>query len=239
MNRREHYYPVIGYVSLFAVVWLLSWFLDIAATFMDADFGVSSLVSSEGVRWAMRNALPMLNNVPWGEIVLFLSAFGLLQGAGIIRIFSGLAKGQRPTKMQTRSLLFSVFAVFIYSIVVYVATFSQHNVLLGVTGNIENSSFISGLPLLLFFGVLIIALVYGFMYGNYRSAVDVVSSVGNTFTLFVPALIALIPASAVMASVVYTEFFSLLGLTSNEVEIIAMVFYIIPFLHIMFEKRKS
>ena len=239
MNRREHYYPVIGYVSLFAVVWLLSWFLDIAAAFMDTDFGVSSLVSSEGVRWAMRNALPMLNNVPWGEIVLFLSAFGLLQGAGIIRIFSGLAKGQRPTKMQTRSLLFSVFAVFIYSIVVYIATFSQHNVLLGVTGTIENSSFISGLPLLLFFGVLIIALVYGFMYGNYRSAVDVVSSVGNTFTLFVPALIALIPASAVMASVVYTEFFSLLELTSNEVEIIATVFYIIPFLHIMFEKRKS
>ena len=224
---------------MFAVVWLLSWFLDIAATFMDADFGVSSLVSSEGVRWAMRNALPMLNNVPWGEIVLLLSALGLLQGAGIIRLLSGMIKGERPTRMQTRSLLFSVFAVLIYSTVVYVATFSQQNILLGVSGTIENSSFISGLPLLLFLGVLISALVYGFMYGNYRSAVDVVSSLGNTFSLFIPALIALIPASAVIASVVYTGFFDLIGLTNNEVGIIATVFYAIPFLHIMFEKRKS
>ena len=237
MNKREYYYPVIGFLLLFVSVWLFSWILDIVTTFMDVDLGVASLVSSEGMRWVMRNALPALNDVAWGEIMLLISAFGLLQGSGFARLFVHLIKIQRLTKMERRSLVFAVFAVLIYSAVLYVTTLSQWNVLSGVTGTLENSSFVSGLPLLLFFGVLILALVYGFMYGNYRSVIDVVSSIGNTCTIFVPALIALIPASGVIASITYIGIFDLLGLTDFEENIIAAVFYSIPFLHIMFGKK--
>lgn len=237
MNKREHYYPVIGYVLILVFVWLLSWILDITTTFMDADSGVESLVSSEGVRWTMRNALPSLNNVAWGEIILLISALGLLQGSGIMRMLFHLAKHLQLTKMERRSIIFALFAVLIYMAVLYVTTLSQWNVLSGVTGTLENSSFVSGLPLLLFFGVLILALVYGFMYGNYRSVIDVVSSIGNTCAKFVPALIALIPASGVIASITYMGIFDLLGMTDFEENIIAAVFYSIPFLHIMFGKN--
>ena len=93
--------------------------------------------------------------------------------------------------------------------------------------------------MLLFFGVLIVALVYGFMYGNYRSSIDVVSSVGNTCIKSVPALMALIPAAGIVASIDYIGFFTLCGLTDYEVDIISAVLYLIPFMHIFMGKRKS
>ena len=126
-----------------------------------------------------------------------------------------------------------------YSLVLYVLTLSRWNVLLGITGTFENSPFVSGLPILIFFGVLILALVYGFMYGNYRSAIDVVTSMGNTFTRFVPALIALIPASATMASVLYTGVFELMNLSDKEIWVMEFVFYSIPFMHIIFGNKNS
>lgn len=238
-NNRRDYYPVIGYLLLLVAVWLFSWLSDIISTFMNADFGFASLVSSEGIRWAMRNALPSLENVAWGSILLFITAWGLLQGAGITRVLSHMLKRERLTKMEIRSLLSSISALLLYSLLLYVVTFSEWNLLLGVTGTIERSAFISGLPMLLFFGVLIVALVYGFMYGNYRSSIDVVSSVGNTCIKSVPALMALIPAAGIVASIDYIGFFTLCGLTGYEVDIISAVLYLIPFMHIFMGKRKS
>ncbi|MBR4848397.1 MAG: AbgT family transporter [Bacteroidaceae bacterium] len=214
----------------------MSWILDIATAFTASDIDIKSLVSSEGLRWIMRNAMPVLNNIAWGEILLAITALGLLQGSGIIRVLKHLIKRQQLTKMEKRSLLFSLSALLVYSTVLYVVTLSQWNILLGVTGTLENSSFIRGLALVLFIGVLVVALIYGFMYGNYRSVLDAVSSIGNTFSSFVPAIIALIPASAVMASVNYIGLLNILDLTSFETNIIVAVFYSIPFLYIMLKR---
>ena len=214
----------------------MSWILDIATAFTASDIDIKSLVSSEGLRWIMRNAMPVLNNIAWGEILLAITALGLLQGSGIIRVLKHLIKRQQLTKMEKRSLLFALSALLVYSTVLYVVTLSQWNILLGVTGTLENSSFIRGLALVLFIGVLVVALIYGFMYGNYRSVLDAVSSIGNTFSSFVPAIIALIPASAVMASVNYIGLLNILDLTSFETNIIVAVFYSIPFLYIMLKR---
>lgn len=235
-SKREHYYPIIVYVLLLVTVWLMSWILDIATAFTASDIDIKSLVSSEGLRWIMRNAMPVLNNIAWGEILLAITALGLLQGSGIIRVLKHLIKRQQLTKMEKRSLLFSLSALLVYSTVLYVVTLSQWNILLGVTGTLENSSFIRGLALVLFIGVLVVALIYGFMYGNYRSVLDAVSSIGNTFSSFVPAIIALIPASAVMASVNYIGLLNILDLTSFETNIIVAVFYSTPFLYIMLKR---
>lgn len=237
-NKRRDYYPVIGYLLLLVVVWLFSWLSDIVSTFMGTDFGFASLVSSEGIRWAMRNALSSLENVAWGSIMLFIVAWGLMQGSGITRLLSRLFKREKLTKMEIRSLLFSTSALLLYSLLLYVVTFSEWNLLLGVTGTVEGSAFISGLPLLLFFAVLIATLVYGFMYGNYRSPIDVVSSAGNTFTTSVPALMALIPAAGILASIEYVGLFTFWGLTEGEVKIISAVLYLIPFMHVFLGKKR-
>lgn len=235
-SKREHYYPVAGYVLLLAAVWLISWIMDIAAMFTGSDFGVESLVSGEALRWMMRNAMPMLNGIAWGEIMLGIAALGLLQGSGILTALLHLIKDKKLTKIERRSLLFSASALLVYAVLIYVMTLSQWNILLGVTGELENSSFASGLCILIFCGVLAVALIYGFMYGNYRSPVDAICSAGTAFARFVPAMIALIPASAVVASISYIGIFDMWGLSGYEANIIVAVFYSIPFLHIIFKK---
>ena len=67
----------------------------------------------------------------------------------------------------------------------------------------------------------------------------VAASLGTTFTLFVPALIAMLPASGIVASVSYMGVFDLLNLSDSEIDIITAVFCSIPFLHVIFAKRKS
>ena len=236
-NRRRDYYPLVGYMLILVMVWFASWISDIVTTFMGTGSRLASLVGSEGLRWTMRNALPALNDVPWGSVMLLLAAFGLLHGSGIARLLRHIVKREHLTAIELRSLLFSMLALLSYSVLLYITTLPQWNILVGITGTLENSSFVSGIPLLVFFGILVMSLVYGFMYGNYRSVIDVTSSVGNTCSRYVPALLALIPASGIIASVTYMGVFGLLGLTVPEVDIIATVFYTIPFIHIMFGQR--
>lgn len=235
-SRRDLYYPAIGYTVLLALVWLLSWLADIIATFTGVDLGTSSLVSSEGVRWAMRNVMSSLNALPWGEVVLAVAALGLLQGCGIARPAGKVVKRCKATRNELRALLFSLIALLVYVAVLYMTTVSPWHLLLGVTGSFANSPFMEGLALLLFLGVLVVAVVYGFMYGNYRSAVDVASSVGAVFVTFVPALLALLPAAGVVASIGYIGVPALMGLSELESDVIAWVFYAIPFLHVGFKR---
>lgn len=238
-NRREYYYPVVGYALLLALVWLCSWLADIAATFMGGSLGVASLVSSEGVRHALRNAMPSLNSLPWGTIVMAISAYGLLKGSGLISLCSHIAKRQKLTRNEVRSLLFSAVALSLYAAMLYAATLAPWNMLCGVTGSLVNSPLMNGMPALLFLGTLVVAAVYGFMYGNYRSSLDVASSLGGSFPLFVPALLALLPASAIVASVDYMGLFALLELDDTERNMIVAVFYLIPFMHTAVLKVKA
>lgn len=232
-NRREHYSTVIAYALMLVLVWLFSWLADIASVFMGSSIAIASLVSNEGVRWAMRNAIPALDSLPWGTIILAVAACGLLRGAGIVQVVMRFVRRERITRNQVRSILFSLGALAIYAATVYLLTLSHWNVIGSVTGSLANSPFMDGMPLLLFFGVLIAALVYGFMYGNYRSAADVASSLGASFSLFVPALLALVPASGVVASMGYIGMPELLGLSELESGVIASVFYAVPFLHVV------
>ncbi len=238
-NRREYYYPVVGYTSLLALVWLCSWLADIAATFMGGSLGVASLVSSEGVRHALRNAMPSLNGMRWGSVVMAIAACGLLKGSGLTNLCSHVIKRQKLTKNEMRSLLFSAVALSLYAAMLYAATLAPWNMLGGVTGSLVNSPLMNGMPVLLFLGVLVVASVYGFMYGNYRSPLDVASSLGGSFPLFVPALLALLPASAIVASVDYMGLFALLELNGTERNIIIAVFYLIPFMHTAVLKLKT
>lgn len=232
-NRREYYYPVIAYAMLLALVWLSSWVADMITMFSGGAMAVKSLVGSEGVRWAARNAVQSLNAVPWGTVMLLLAMAALLNGAGIIRMLYRLFTSFRLTKNEKRSALFAVSALLLYVLLVYLATLSPLNVFLGVTGHYEGSPLMHGMPLVVFVAVLTVSLIYGFMYGNYRSPLDVVASMENVFSLFMPALIALIPASGIMPCMEYTGLLELAGCAGCPISLVSDIMYMIPFLYII------
>lgn len=226
-NRRSAYYPVLFYTGLLLLVWLVSLFAGIFGLFTDYTAGDNSLFTTPGVRWALRNAVPSIDNAPWGNIVMFVVIVGLLRGSGILRMLSHLLTPRKLTKNEKRSFIFALAALSVYLIVVYIATLSSWEVFAGVTGEISSSPVVQGWVMLVFAGILFVSMIYGFIYGNYRSIIDVASSVGDTFVIAVPALIAVVPASGLISCLQYT---GLVGI--HDGGFIYYAIYVIPFVYV-------
>ena len=229
-DRRSAYYPALAYSLLLLLVWGGSWLIAVVQLFMGDLFEVNSLVSGEGVRWALFSVAPSVEAAPWGTAFFLLFIAGLLDGSGLLRLLGNIFKW-RVSGNELRSLLFALSALVLYVVVLFLFTVSPWDALRGVTGDIGNSPLSHGWLLLLFVGVLMTSLVYGFMYGNYRTVVDVIGSAAGFVRLFVPALLALLPASGLMPCLHYTGLDIMLGIDNENTMAVETVIYCLPFVY--------
>lgn len=237
MNDRKRYYPVIVYTVLLLMVWVVSLGNDLFRLFHDDMVGGNSLVSAGGVRWAVRSALPSIAAAPWGVAVVTLAIVGLLRSSGITAMLSHLLGRSGLTKSELRALLFSLLALLPYSIMLYMATVSPWGLLQSVTGDISISPIGQGWLFLLFVGVLTVSLVYGFIYGCYRSLLDVVVLTGDTFALAIPAFLSIIPASGIVPCLQYIGAFDYLGFAPWGQAMLELVLYALPFVYLLARPR--
>ena len=228
-NRRAYYYPLLAYLLLLLMVWVGTFFADVLQLLSGEMLTSSSLVSAEGVRWALRSTLPSLNALPWGTIVMLIATYGLLSGSGFTKVLWRLMCLRCLTASEWRAFLFSSVAVLCYILLLYLSAISPWSILSGITEEPALSPIVQGWALLLFIGALSVSLIYGFIYGNYRSMIDVMASTGNAFTLFVPAIMALIPASGIVSCLQYAGVQMFMGLSWN---IAASILYLLPFLFV-------
>lgn len=229
-DRRSAYYPALAYSLLLLLVWGSSWLIAVVQLFMGDLFDVNSLVSGEGVRWALFSVGSSVEAAPWGTAFFLLFIAGLLEGSGLLRLLGNIFK-RRVSGNELRSLLFALSALLLYVVVLFLFTVSPWDALRGVTGDFSNSPLSHGRLLLLFVGVLMTALVYGFMYGNYRTVVDVIGSAAGFVRLFVPALLALLPASGLMPCLHYTGLDIMLGIDNENTMAVETVIYCLPFVY--------
>ena len=235
-NRRAYYYPVPLYLLMLLTVWVGAFFADVVQLLLGGTLPTSSLMSAEGVRWALRSALPSIGALPWGAIMMLIATYGLLRGSGLAKALCRLLCFRRLTLSQWRALLFSLLAAVCYIALLYMFTVAPWNLLAGITHEASLSPLAQGWALLLFALALLVSLIYGFIYGNYRSMMDVVVSAGNTFNLFVPAVMALVPASGIVPCLRYAGVDAICGLPMNA---IAVVLYLLPFLYIVILETKK
>lgn len=229
-DRRAAYYPALAYSLLLLLVWGGSWLIAVLQLFMGDLFDVNSLVSGEGVRWALFSVGSSVEAAPWGTAFFLLFIAGLLDGSGLLRLVGNIFK-RRVSGNELRSLLFALSALLLYVVVLFLFTLSPWDALRGVTGDIGNSPLSNGWLLLLFVGMLMTALVYGFMYGNYRTVVDVIGSASGFVRLFVPALLAMLPASGIMPCLHYTGLDIMLGIDNENAMAVETVIYCLPFVY--------
>ena len=194
---------------------------------------VHSIVSAEGVRWALLSMDDSLDSIPWGSLLLLMLVLGLSDGSGIARSLSRLVTGHRISGNEGRSLLFSALVLSLYLAILFMFTISPWQTLLGVTGDIMHSPLAQGWLLALFLGVLTLSLVYGFIYGSYRTLSDVVGFSGDCFALYVPAFIAMIPASGIIPCLQYTGLDKALSFDEATLHMAANIAYVLPFVYIM------
>ena len=236
-NRRAYYYPLSIYLLALLLVWVGAFFADVVQLLGDETAYVSaSLISAKGVRWALRTALPSVDAVPWGVVMTLVAACGLLRGSGLAKALLRLVAMRRLTASEWRALLFSSAVAVCYVVLLCFSTVVPWNILSAITGELSHSPLVQGWALLLLAGVLSVSLIYGFTYGNYRSLMDVMVSTGNTFMFFVPAMMALLPASGIVPCLQYTGMPQLFGIPWN---IITTVIYLLPFLYVLLIEIKN
>ena len=242
-DRRAFYYPAIAYTLLLVVIWLLSWLVGMLEAFSGADFGLEPLVSAEGVRWAVRSSLPSLNQAPWGTIVLVIVMFGLVRGSGLKRAVGRLFGVGQLSRNQKRALLFALLALLCSACVLFISVMSPWNLLLGINGGLGGSPLVQGWLMLFFYSLLFVAVAYGFIYGNYRSGMDVLSSLADTFSYSVPGLVAIVPAAGIIPCLEYAGVFAFFAMPDEDVAVFADIVYSIPFMYIillhLIEKKES
>lgn len=232
MNRRGiYYFPVLAYTFLLLFVWLLSWVVGVVGIVEDGN-SMNSLMTAEGLRWAVRNSILTANDAPWGTAMLVLVIIGLLDGSGFLRLLDDLLH-RRPVTVNSRRAAFAaLFVLVLYIVVLCLCVVAPWRLLMGVTDSFSSSPMSRGWLLLSFFGVLFFSFIYGYVYGNFRSATDVVHGVGLCVARFVPALLAMLPATALLSCVRYMNLFAWVGVDDAMVASIADVVYLLPFLFV-------
>ena len=236
-NRRLFYYPAVAYTVVLVALWLLSWLFAVARLFMDGGAQVRSLVSAEGLRWAVRGAADTVDAAPWAAVCFFVAAAGALSGSGMVKSVCGLLRGKKMGLNERRAWLFAFFALLLFAVVLFAATVAPWHLLLGATGELSSSPLSQGWLLLFFVVVLSVASVYGYIYGNYRSLLDIARSLGGALSLFAPALLAVVPASGIVPCVEFTGILAPLAFSPAVYAVVADIFYILPFVYILWIVR--
>lgn len=239
INRRFLYYPAVFYVGLLLLVWLLSWLGSVAELALGKSLVTQSLLSASGIRWAVRTALHTIDAAPWAVIMLAISSVGLLTGSGIVKSGKKLLAGGKLALNESRAWLFACLAVVLYVLALFVCTLSPWNLLLGVTDDIYASPLAQGYIIICFMGVSLVATSFGFIYGNYRSLIDIARSVGGAFSLFAPALVSVLPATGIMPCVEFAGLLSVLHIEQADAAVVSDVLYLLPFVYVLIVLRKS
>ncbi len=228
-NRRIAYYPFLSYAFILVLIWLVSWIASVSQLLMGTNATVTSLVSGEGVRWALLSISTSLAAAPWGMALFLLFMAGLLSGSGILQPFMGLFSHGKVNSNGLRSFFFSAAVLLLYLAILFMFTISPWRSLLGVTGELHSSPLAHGWMLALFIGVLLVSLVYGFMYGNYRTFTDVATSAGGFVAGYVPALMAMIPAAGIVPCLQFSGLDAVVGINEGNVWLVGIVLNALPF----------
>lgn len=238
MNRRNIvYYPVIFYLLLLLVAWLLSWLFGVMNIVDDAG-NMRSLMTAEGVRRAVRSSAEVINAAPWGCAMLVVVSAGLFSSSGLLRLFCDVVILHRITINQRRAGVMALLVLLLYIIVFLMSVMAPWRLLMGVTDEISVSPLAKGWLLLLSVGVLSVSGIYGYVYGNFRSIMDVMNGVGKDVEFFIPAFMAILPATALMSCMQYMGVFDILGNSSSVRETVEDIVYFFPFLFVLFARNK-
>lgn len=233
MNKGNHYLPAVLYTFLLLAMWVASWFIGVAELLMSGRNTMNSLLSDEGVRWALREALPCLESAPWGVAMLLLVAAGFLNGSGLLDTLHSLAL-MRPLSENRRYAALMSFAVLcVVFALLFMMSVAPWGILDGITPDWNTHPLVDGIVPLLFFAIAATSIMHGVVYGSYRSVSDIAKGVCHTVALFVPALVAFIPASGIISCTEYMGIFPLFGVDSNGPIVMEYVLYLLPFIYLM------
>ena len=234
MNRKGvFYFPLLLYLFLLLSLWLLSWFFGVLQLVFNSTFVVGNLITAEGMRWALRSSLNVVDSAPWGVAMLSVVTYATLAASGLLRLAGDIFSGRMLAANQRRAVAVAAIMLLLYLLLLFACTVAPWNFLLGASYNISVSPIARGWLLLLFIAVLSVSLSYGYVYGNFRSIIDALQRVEENVRIFIPAFLSMLPAVALLSCMHYMAVFELMNLNAATVCTIENVIYAFPFLFVL------
>lgn len=231
MNKEKTYRPAILYTFLLLALWVASWFIGVAELLMSGTDTMNSLLSAEGVRWALRNALSCLESAPWGIAMMCVVAVGLLEGSGLLHTMRESVSSRHLSENRRYAALMSLAVLCVIAALLFMTCVAPWNILGGITPGWEAHPLVAGAVPLLFIAVAAASMMHGAVYGSYRSVADIVRGVCRAVAVFASALVALIPASGIISCAEYMGIFRILGLGGGVQSVAECALYLLPFLY--------
>jgi len=146
------------------VLVLVSWLLSATQT-----EDVTSLLSSEGLRWFFGSFVSMLVSPSLVWLLLLSMAGGCLWRSGVLHMTTNGYRERVAVRITIALLL-------VYVLVVVALTAVPHALLLSATGRLFPSPFSHAIVPILSFGALLLSSVYGWASGRFTSWADIVDS---------------------------------------------------------------
>ncbi len=193
---------------------------------------VQNLLSAEGVRWGVSHLTANFKQVPFADLLLMLLTISMLVESGLFIVFR-----KRTSLKQRRALQLSTLLLAMGVLLLLLAAFVPHSILLSCWGTYQGSAIQQGLYPLLMLLVMLVAAFYGYLSGTFSSLTDVLRGATRLPALMAPSLPVLFVSSQLMGSINYV--FADLADHSVTQCILYFIFFWLPPLMAIGVKRRE
>lgn len=219
--------PVLVYSTLLFAIWIASWIAGVTGLISSGAGRYEPLISSRGMRWALRTALESLDAAPWAVAVLSVTALGLLYGSGILKTIYLIIKRKPLSQNRRSAAVIALVLLLMWCVLIFMCSVAPWPILAGIAPGFSSSPLVAGALPLSFVIILTIAIMSGILSGNFRSLSDAINGIGRMFEVFFPALLAFIPASGLLPSFLFVG----VGLPEGGfLSAMEFILYMLPFL---------
>ncbi len=203
IGKKVYGYATALLVTMQVALILCSWIINAISPALQ----VKSMLSSEGIRWFFGSFAENLLTPLLAWLLLLSIAWGAFSCGGLRSALCSLFKGQWEMPYRQRYALLTVLGVLVVFVVItFLLAFVPHAILMGVTGRLFPSAFISGLFPMLAFVIVVVSVTYGIVSGVYVNVEGVFRSFCDGIISFVPLLIVYVFAIQLYSSIVFVFF---------------------------------
>ena len=215
MNRR-FLHPATVFFLLTLLVAFLSW---VGSIYGWRD--VQSLLSAEGLRWQLRNAVPGFLQAPFlGDLLILAFGLGLWMHSGLgalcVRLFM---RHSRLSRKEKRAFYWSLTVGGIFLAGCMVLAWGPWSLVRSITGGLQYSPLAEGCTYLVSLGLGVMALVYGYAVDYYHTDRDLVRGLSYAFVRFSGFFITLFFIVQFFSSLHYSGLDAFVGLNAAALRV--------------------
>ncbi len=231
MNKRF----IHSFLSISYLVILFFYVVVVLSTWIGSIYGMPfrSMLTSEGIRWVLHNSSSMLlETSSFSEVLMILVGLGVLDKSGFWNILFMLLKpGREVSPRQIRAFMASLFTLLVCSSLLLLGIYGSNGILLGVTGKLQYSPFLTGFPLIFSLVLNSVGVVCGSVSGQIGSVNDWIGGMTSLISRMSSAIVLLLFSCFLFQIMDYTMLSHYLELTDGSLRrnIAEMVIYYAPF----------